>query len=230
LRSALSVCCRVLQARAGGGGWGGSAACCCSRRYLHLLRALFVYLVYRPSWQMEDILGGQSYYGLNATEQAAYAGCTTDYSSCTPRFKAVMDSWAVSFGGKLAPALANQKDGLFVNNCHRHHNIDGAEAFTTKINGTSLVEAVRKRESAEPNKRATGPGQNLIQPYDSVSFILCACCRLQGCALGNRWGHAQAGGQHGAWAESNLFDALKFCESFCGTNRPFVFLWRTNLP
>jgi hypothetical protein len=34
-----------------------------------------------------------------------------------------------------------------VNNCHRHHNIDGPEAFSTKINGTSLVEEVAMWES-----------------------------------------------------------------------------------
>ena len=28
------------------------------------------------------------------------------------------------------------------NNCHRHHNIDGPEAFATTIGGVSLVEAV----------------------------------------------------------------------------------------
>ena len=30
------------------------------------------------------------------------------------------------------------------NNCHRHHNIDGPEAFATVIGGVSLVEAVHK--------------------------------------------------------------------------------------
>ena len=30
------------------------------------------------------------------------------------------------------------------NNCHRHHNIDGPEAFATTIGGVSLVEAVHK--------------------------------------------------------------------------------------
>ena len=53
-----------------------------------------------------------------------------------------MDEWAVAFKGKLGPAISNQKDGLFVNNCHRHHNVDGEQAFMTKINNKSLIDAV----------------------------------------------------------------------------------------
>jgi hypothetical protein len=42
----------------------------------------------------------------------------------------------------MHPVLAAPQHGCFVNNCHRHHNIDGAEAFSTKINSISVVEAV----------------------------------------------------------------------------------------
>ena len=81
-----------------------------------------------------------------------------------------MDGWAAAFRAKLAPALNMPQHGIFVsrsdgaqrsfffgpaahnlilsslcwqaNNCHRHHNIDGPEAFATTIGGVSLVEAV----------------------------------------------------------------------------------------
>ena len=108
----------------------------------HIRTPMFVSNSRFDSWQMDEILGGQAYYGLNAAEQAAYASCVADYNRCDARFKAAVDEWAVAFQGKLAPALANPKDGVFVNNCHRHHNVDGDEAFRTKINGTSLVDAV----------------------------------------------------------------------------------------
>eukprot|EP01050_Picozoa_sp_SAG11_P018470 SAG11_NODE_2796_length_2960_cov_3.574275_1_plen_83_part_00 len=55
-----------------------------------------------------------------------------------------IDSWATAFANKLGPATASAQHGYFINNCHRHHNIDGAEAFTTKINGSSLVDAVAR--------------------------------------------------------------------------------------
>ena len=91
---------------------------------------------------MGSILGAQAYYTLSPTEFQNYLKCTTDYASCTPQWKDAVDGWGEAFRRKMYPVVAAQRHGYFVNNCHRHHNIDGAEAFSTKINGTSLVDAV----------------------------------------------------------------------------------------
>ena len=93
---------------------------------------------------MGSILGAQGYYTLSPTEVNEYSRCTTTYASCSWKWKAAVDGWGQAFRRKMHPVVAAPQHGYFVNNCHRHHNIDGAEAFSTKINGTSLVAAVGK--------------------------------------------------------------------------------------
>jgi len=94
------------------------------------------------SWAMGNILGAQSYYGLSPQEQSDYVNCINKYSECDPVWKLAVDTWGDAFRHKLTPALVAPQHGLFVNNCHRHHNIDGVEASKTRINGQSLLEAV----------------------------------------------------------------------------------------
>ena len=92
---------------------------------------------------MESILGAQAYYSLSPAEVKEYMACTTNYSSCKPRWKAAVDGWGEAFRRKMYPVVAARQHGYFVNNCHRHHNIDGDEAFSTKINGNwSLLNSV----------------------------------------------------------------------------------------
>jgi hypothetical protein len=91
---------------------------------------------------MGNILGAQSYYGLSPQEQSDYVNCINKYSECNPVWKFAVDAWGDAFRHKLTPALVAPQHGLFVNNCHRHHNIDGVEVFKTRINGQSLLEAV----------------------------------------------------------------------------------------
>lgn len=108
----------------------------------HIRTPFFISNSNFDSWSMGAILGAQTYYTLSHEDQLDYTACTNKYSECKPSWKLAVDGWGAAFRRKLAPALAAPQHGVFVNNCHRHHNIDGAEAFTTKINGTSLVEAV----------------------------------------------------------------------------------------
>eukprot|EP01043_Picozoa_sp_COSAG02_P039798 COSAG02_NODE_3168_length_7242_cov_2.120118_5_plen_114_part_00 len=88
------------------------------------------------------MFGAQAYFSLSPTEVNEYSKCTTDYPSCSPKWKAAVDGWGKAFRRKMHPVLAAPQHGCFVNNCHRHHSIDGAKAFSTEINSTSVVEAV----------------------------------------------------------------------------------------
>ena len=54
----------------------------------------------------------------------------------------------VRFLPALGDPLAAPQHGAFVNNCHRHHNIDCPAAFATKIEGTSLMQASARRSAS----------------------------------------------------------------------------------
>ena len=108
----------------------------------HIRTPFFVSNSNFDSWSMENILGGQIYYGLSPQDQSDYRNCYLDYSKCNSRFKAALDAWGEAFRDKLMPLLAAPQHGAFVNNCVRHHNIDGIEATTTVIDGQSLLSTV----------------------------------------------------------------------------------------
>lgn len=80
----------------------------------------------------------------NASERAAMRRCSkAEYAACDALGRPFMDAWTDTIDALLEPARkSGGKHGYYVNNCYRHHNIDGAEAFATKIGGVSLVDAV----------------------------------------------------------------------------------------
>eukprot|EP00035_Acanthoeca_spectabilis_P008138 m.149094 g.149094 ORF g.149094 m.149094 type:complete len:429 (-) comp14225_c0_seq2:181-1467(-) len=77
-------------------------------------------------------------------EQATLTPCFEQtYAECHPGYaRNVLTNWTATIRAGLTPAVHSPSSGYFMNACYRHHNIDGDEAFTTRINGVSLVEAV----------------------------------------------------------------------------------------
>lgn len=54
-------------------------------------------------------------------------------AACDAKSRPVMEAWLGRITALLEPAVRRAKDGLFVNNCYRHHNIDGDYSFDTQV-------------------------------------------------------------------------------------------------
>ena len=81
---------------------------------------------------------------LSPCFQSSYAACAANPAHAGK----LLADWNATILRRLAPAMAaSSANGFFVNSCYRHHNIDGASAFDTKVSvdgrgDVSLVDAV----------------------------------------------------------------------------------------
>ena len=64
------------------------------------------------------------------------------YADCGAKGKPIVDAWTADITRLLSPAVSSTRMGFYIDNCHRHHNIDGNYSFRTKVKNTSLVAAV----------------------------------------------------------------------------------------